>query len=80
MRSVRFTVLLAGEGGDHFLVFARARPLKLSAAHPYTRIIMSKVQVTSQVCGGSSGEDQLTENITINVRLLRAVIADYILD
>ena len=67
--SVTLTVLQAGEGGEHFLVLALTRPLILSAARQYTRIIMNKVQVTSQTFGGSSGEDQLTENLTLNVRL-----------
>ena len=60
------TLALYCANGDHFpkatLIVRKAgkKPLE------YMKIVMTKVMVTSISTGGSGGEDQLTENVSLN--------------
>jgi type VI secretion system secreted protein Hcp len=61
-------LLLAASNGQHYpqahLVVRKAGGK--GAPIEYIKIEMSEVLVTSVSCGGSGGEDRLTENVTLN--------------
>lgn len=61
-------LLLAASNGQHYgkanLVVRKAGGK--GAPIEYIKIEMDEVMVTSVSCGGSGGEDRLTENVTLN--------------
>lgn len=61
-------LLLAASNGQHYadakLVVRKAGGK--GAPIEYIKITMEEVMVTSVSCGGSGGEDRLTENVTLN--------------
>lgn len=61
-------LLLAATNGQHYdtakLVVRKAGGK--NAPIEYIKIDMSEVMITSVSCGGSGGEDRLTENVTLN--------------
>ena len=61
-------LLLAASNGQHYpkanLVVRKAGGK--GAPIEYIKIEMTEVMITSVSCGGSGGEDRLTENVTLN--------------
>ncbi len=61
-------LLLAASNGQHYpkanLVVRKAGGK--NAPIEYIKIEMTEVMITSVSCGGSGGEDRLTENVTLN--------------
>lgn len=61
-------LLLAASNGQHYdkanLVVRKAGGK--NAPIEYIKIEMEEVMITSVSCGGSGGEDRLTENVTLN--------------
>ena len=61
-------LLLAASNGQHYAkanLYVRKAGGK-GAPIEYIKIEMDEVMITSVSCGGSGGEDRLTENVTLN--------------